>query len=700
MRDFYSTRLRIATIMTAIVCVSVLSAGTFTGIIVSKVSGTVRSRSLPKEAYQTQGSIAAKSSVQNVSATQATPVVSTEAATEIYSFSATVNGTVSDLGTSNPTASGFCWNTSGTPLISNNKVDNGPLTAKGSFSARLSGLTAGTTYYVRAFATNASGTTYGNEIHFTTLQAGTWIGMIGSDWNDAQNWSDGKVPTATTDVTIPALPLGGYLPIIFGNASADCNNLITANNYLEVINDKWNGHGSLIVHGTASGSVQTDIYFPKSQWNLMSPSGTGNRLIDFLYNANSQSQYIAQETINGVTYYGMKDFDEAKGQWSMRFSVATPGNFTTAKGYLINFTDDSYYLYNCGVLATGNQTVTLTKNGDGWNCIGNPYTSSLDINTTAGNTSFLYVNAVATTGCLDNSYAGVYTLDPSTGRYKVICNAGCYFTGIESTPVNADKYVQSGTGFFVKAASASKSVRFTTAMQSHQRSASPTGTSWPAINLSVTDGTVTGSTVVTFNSAMTVGLDPTYDAGLLRDSSGLALYSRLVSDNGVDFAIQCLPENYTTLVVPIGLENKNASSVTFSASSTQLPSNCEVILEDRAKNTFTSLKGNATYTTTVQAGTNSTGRFFLHTGNSTTDIHALSDKLFLNASTDGGQLILTGEVSAAAKAYLYDVSGRQVKALILNEGYRNTIPAAGLGSGVYLLRVTDGAKQFSTKVLL
>jgi hypothetical protein len=44
----------------------------------------------------------------------------------------------------------------------------------GTFTANLTGLTAGTTYYVRAFATNASGTSYGNEVSFVsqTLQVG------------------------------------------------------------------------------------------------------------------------------------------------------------------------------------------------------------------------------------------------------------------------------------------------------------------------------------------------------------------------------------------------------------------------------------------------------------------------------------------------------------------------------------------------
>lgn len=99
------------------------------------------------------------------------PIVTTQAASSIASTTATGNGNITSLGSPNPTAYGICWNTSGTPTIANSKVDKGAASATGAFTASMTGLTASTTYHVRAFATNTAGTSYGTEVSFTTGSA-------------------------------------------------------------------------------------------------------------------------------------------------------------------------------------------------------------------------------------------------------------------------------------------------------------------------------------------------------------------------------------------------------------------------------------------------------------------------------------------------------------------------------------------------
>jgi hypothetical protein len=98
------------------------------------------------------------------------PNVTTQAATNITFGTATLNGTLTFLGATNPTAHGFCWDTITTPDITGDTINLGAVSATGNFSAPISGLTIGTRYYVRAYATNASGTSYGNEVSFTTLK--------------------------------------------------------------------------------------------------------------------------------------------------------------------------------------------------------------------------------------------------------------------------------------------------------------------------------------------------------------------------------------------------------------------------------------------------------------------------------------------------------------------------------------------------
>ncbi len=78
-----------------------------------------------------------------------------------------VDNITSDGGAS-VTARGVVWNTSQNPTIAlSTKTIDG--TGTGNFSSAISGLTANTTYYLRAYATNSVGTAYGNEITFTTM---------------------------------------------------------------------------------------------------------------------------------------------------------------------------------------------------------------------------------------------------------------------------------------------------------------------------------------------------------------------------------------------------------------------------------------------------------------------------------------------------------------------------------------------------
>jgi hypothetical protein len=93
-------------------------------------------------------------------------LATTSAASSIGCTSATSGGNVTADGSCSVTERGICYNTSTAPTTSNTKVTSG--TGIGSFSANLTGLTAGTTYYVRSYAINSSGTSYGAEINFTT----------------------------------------------------------------------------------------------------------------------------------------------------------------------------------------------------------------------------------------------------------------------------------------------------------------------------------------------------------------------------------------------------------------------------------------------------------------------------------------------------------------------------------------------------
>ncbi|HNW76810.1 MAG TPA: hypothetical protein PKJ28_07990 [Bacteroidales bacterium] len=94
------------------------------------------------------------------------PVLTTSMASEITKSSAVCGGNVSSDGGSVVISRGVCWSSTKNPTIANSKTIDG--TGTGAFSSSITGLLANTTYFVRAYATNNSGTAYGTEISFTT----------------------------------------------------------------------------------------------------------------------------------------------------------------------------------------------------------------------------------------------------------------------------------------------------------------------------------------------------------------------------------------------------------------------------------------------------------------------------------------------------------------------------------------------------
>ncbi len=98
--------------------------------------------------------------------TASLPTVTTSSVTDITETAAFCGGSVTADGGADVTARGVCWSTSANPTISGSHTTDG--TGTGSFTSTITGLTAGTTYHVRAYATNSEGTAYGEEVSFTT----------------------------------------------------------------------------------------------------------------------------------------------------------------------------------------------------------------------------------------------------------------------------------------------------------------------------------------------------------------------------------------------------------------------------------------------------------------------------------------------------------------------------------------------------
>jgi uncharacterized protein (TIGR02145 family) len=144
---------------------SATNTGSGTGYFLSSLSGLSSTTVYYVRAYATNNLGTAYGNTVNFT-TYGLPTVSTTNVTNVFSTSASTGGNVTSSGGLGVNARGIAYGTSSNPTVANNTTNDGSGT--GTFLTFLSGLNASTLYYARAYASNALGTSYGNQVSFTT----------------------------------------------------------------------------------------------------------------------------------------------------------------------------------------------------------------------------------------------------------------------------------------------------------------------------------------------------------------------------------------------------------------------------------------------------------------------------------------------------------------------------------------------------
>ena len=167
------------------------------------------------------------------------PTLSTQNITVLSNSSASGGGTVLTDGGSPVLQRGVCWNTSPNPTIANNFTNDG--NGIGGFLSTMTPLLPSTTYYVRAYATNANGTSYGNQVIFTTSTAS----------------NGGSLPTITTS---PIVYLDSLSAFSGGNITADGGLAVTARGVCWAIGSTPTINNSHTIDGAGGGSFNSRVF--------------------------------------------------------------------------------------------------------------------------------------------------------------------------------------------------------------------------------------------------------------------------------------------------------------------------------------------------------------------------------------------------------------------------------------------------------
>jgi len=379
------------------------------------------------------------------------PTVTTAIPSSITYTTAVGGGSVTSDGGAPVTAKGVCWSLTANPTVSNSESIDG--TGTGTFTSSITGLNINATYYVRAYATNSSGTSYGDQVVFNSMP---YDSLTVTD-------ADGNL----------------YHTITIGTQKWMVENLKTT---------KYR-NGDVI--GTTS-SLNMDLTYaisPKYQWaynGLESNVPTYGRLYTWYVVADSRNiaptgWHVASDAewsvlqnyliVNGYNYDKMtSDNKIAKSLctttlWNITTTVGTPGcNLTqnNTSGFSMvpggyRGTDGNFY-----ILGSGTDIWTSTENSTNIACVrGCGNAVSLGSNNINENYGF-------SARCIKNSLPIISTNTPSSilstnvtcggnitsdGGDTITAYGVCWSTNEIPTIADSIKHIGSGIGTFTSTVS-------------------------------------------------------------------------------------------------------------------------------------------------------------------------------------------------------------------------------------------------------
>jgi hypothetical protein len=145
------------------------------------------------------------------------------------------------------------------------------------------------------------------------------------------------------------------------------------------------------------------------------------------------------------------------------------------------------------------------------------------------------------------------------------------------------------------------------------------------------------------------------------------------------------------MVIPVSLDLTAGGEVAFSAQSSNLPADCQLVLEDRLTGTSTPIGADASYKVTLPANTSGINRFYLHL-NGVSSVAGNTNVASFKVYALDKEIYIQGTVAEQSVANLYDLSGKRVGTYQLQASDNNTLNAEGIVSGIYLLRIMEGNK--------
>jgi hypothetical protein len=591
--------------------------------------------------------------------------------------------------TGNATVAGNLTVSTGTFDLSGNTANRsgagGTLTVTNGASLKIGGtntfptnytahtLGASSTVEYSGSAQTVSGETYGN----LTLSGSGTKTMPGSVMNIGGNFTmDGTASaTAGANITVTGnliLNSSSQLIIpVLKDLTVSGSTTINSTDGLYLKSDDT-GSASFIDNGTISGTAKVERYLTGSNWHIVSSPTT-------------------DATANVFLNAYLKRYNELTHDFEYITSVSDP--LTPMKGFFVWVDPISTNVFS-GTLNTGplNISVSRTWNPagwspdyipgyDGWNLVGNPYPSAVDLSLLTG--SWTSVEATA------------WFWDPGAGVYKVYPSGGGG-SHLQYCPPEQGFFVHNYTG-------SSGTVIMNHAARVHNGEGFLKASDDPANLLRITAaGTINSyndELSVYFNDNRTQGYEPGYDAWKYSGLTEAPQIYTLVNNQKV--SVNALPFSQKNITIPMGFTTNIPGNYTLVATNLgSFDEGIDISLEDLKLSVTQDLRMNPVYNFSHDT-TNDPNRFVLHFYNPSFGIAENNIDRAVQIFSFGNAIYIKSQDGNLHEGtvFVYDLIGKELFHGTLSNQILNRF-SPNVVEGYYLVRVMTDAGTYNGKVYL
>jgi len=403
------------------------------------------------------------------------------------------------------------------------------------------------------------------------------------------------------------------------------------------------------------------------------------------------SSPVSNATTDVFTGSAMYSYNETSASWTTHKSgeAMTPG-----KGYDVYFKNNNKSITFTGNMNTGTVKRSLTKTlsgGNGYNLVGNPYTSAINWDATSGWTKTNVSNAIYVWDMKNNNISAYVN--------KVGTNGG-------------SNIIPATTGFFVLCTSTSGgTLSMTDAVKVNSKVNFREASNENVMRVKISNGSRFDETVIRFDEQATNNFDHEFDAEKMYSFDVATPQIFSFSKENIDLAISTMNLSNEAVSVKLGYIANAEGNFSLTFNFENFTEGVNVYLEDVSLGKLHDLKtGN--YNFEAQTGEN-TERFILHfipvqsinyntntnSINTTTNTYEIDTVKTTVFSAEKKIYVKTNNLIKLSEVKVFSVSGQEVFSGLFNGNQLNTIDMSAY-SGCFIVKVIAGDQITSSKVII